>query len=178
MDPHPAPAPLAAKGRLSIGEICLLVAGVGFGIWLLGIDGGEVEPYGLWIGLIGGASAVGPPLLLWSRRRERRRRWGAGELLWFSQGVSAWLLWPPIVVHRARLVRPAMMGPDSSGAICFAYGTPLMAIYVGSALLFGGWLRRGRRRRHRSWREQFGLALGVLWACTGLYVLYVVYTDR
>jgi hypothetical protein len=66
------------------------------------------------------------------------------------------------------------------GAQCFAYGTPLMAIYVGSALLFGGWIRRkGRSRRRRlSWRERFGLALGIAWAATGGYVLYLIYADR
>jgi hypothetical protein len=52
-----------------------------------------------------------------------------------------------------------------------------MAIYVTVALLAGGWLRRGRRRRWRSWREQFGLLLGLAWACTGLYVMYLFYGE-
>jgi uncharacterized protein (TIGR03382 family) len=62
--------------------------------------------------------------------------------------------------------------------MCFAYGTPLMAIYVTAALLVGGWLGRRRRRQlRRSWRERFGLVLGLTWACTGLYVLYLLYHD-
>ena len=65
------------------------------------------------------------------------------------------------------------------GDACFAYGTPLMAIYVGSALLFGGWIRRkGRARRRRlSWRERFGLVLGIAWAATGGYVLFLIYSE-
>ena len=125
------------------------------------------------IGVLGGMSVVGPPILLWERRR-RRTRWGPGELLWFSTGTSAWLLWPPVVVARARQAQL----PTAN--TCFFYGTPLMAIYVGSALLFGGWIRRkGRSRRRRlSWRERFGLALGMAWAATGLYVLYLLYKER
>jgi hypothetical protein len=67
---------------------------------------------------------------------------------------------------------------DTESGMCFAYGTPLMAIYVTAALLAGGWFGRRRRRRlRRSWREQFGLLLGLAWACTGLYVLYLLYSD-
>lgn len=164
--------------RLAIWEISVLVAGLAVGIWLLSIDpeNREISPYGLLIGVLGGASVVGPPLLLWERRR-RKSRWGPGEILWFSSGISAWLLWPPVAVARMRTVP---VGPGSMAAHCFAYGTPLMAIYVGSALLFGGWIRRkGRSRRRRlSWRERFGLALGAAWAATGGYVLFLVYNER
>jgi hypothetical protein len=61
--------------------------------------------------------------------------------------------------------------------VCYFYGTPLMALYVTIALLAGGWLRRPRRRRRarRSWTETFGLLLGLVWACTGLYVLATIY---
>lgn len=165
------------RRRLAIWELCALVAGVGVGIWLLGVEGPDeqgVSPYGLWIGLLGGASLVGPPLLLMERRR-RIGRWGPGEILWFSAGASAWLLWPPTVAARLRPGHTARVA-----APCFAYGTPLMAIYVGSALLFGGWVRRrGRSRRRRlSWRERFGLALGIAWAATGGWVLYLAYTEQ
>jgi hypothetical protein len=72
-----------------------------------------------------------------------------------------------------------------SATICFAYGTPLMALYVTIALLLGGGFRRRRRRRlfqgravrQRSWMETFGLVLGLLWAGTGLYVLALIYFD-
>lgn len=181
MDPNPPrPAP-ARPRRLAIWELCALIAGVAVGIWLLAKDVGDPapSPYGLWIGVLGGASIVGPPLLLGERRR-RRARWGPGEVFWFSTGASAWLLWPPVVVARLRGRPAGPGGPGTMGAQCFAYGTPLMAVYVGSALLFGGWIRRkGRSRRRRlSWRERFGLALGVAWAATGGYVLYLIYAER
>jgi hypothetical protein len=51
-----------------------------------------------------------------------------------------------------------------------------MAIYMTFALLAGGHLRRGKRRlRDRSWEENFGLFLGMAWACTGLYFLVIFY---
>ena len=50
----------------------------------------------------------------------------------------------------------------------------MMALFVTIGLLSGGWLgrRRGRRRRGR---EAFGLLLGLAWACTGLYILSIIY---
>jgi hypothetical protein len=133
-----------------------------------------VDPFAVLIGVLGGASVIGPPILLWERRR-RRKKWGPGEVMWFAEGMSAWLLWPPAVIHRIKNTPP---GPDRAmSAACFAYGTPLMAVWVGSALLCGGWIRRRgpRRRRMLSWRERFGLILGILWACTGGWVLYLIY---
>jgi hypothetical protein len=172
MQPSPTPGPR----RLAIWELCVLVAGIAFGLWLFAITPQETEvhPYGVLIGVLGGASVIGPPILLWERRR-RRKKWGPGEVLWFAEGMSAWLLWPPAVIER---IKNTANGPDRSiGATCFAYGTPLMAIWVGSALLCGGWIRRRGRRRRRmlSWRERFGLILGILWACTGGWVLYLIY---
>jgi hypothetical protein len=162
--------------RLAIWELCLLVAGVAFGLWLFAINKEDpgVDPFAVLIGVLGGASVIGPPILLWERRR-RRKKWGPGEVMWFAEGMSAWLLWPPAVIHRIKNAPP---GPDRAmGAACFAYGTPLMALWVGSALLCGGWIRRRGRRRRRmlSWRERFGLILSLLWACTGGWVLYLIY---
>ena len=167
--------------RLAIWEMCLLVAGIAVGFWLFGMmemGPGGLGWYGPLIGVLGGMSVVGPPILLWERRR-RRSRWGPGEVLWFSSGISAWLLWPPIVIVRLRGQGGGQVGGGTT-ATCFAYGTPLMAIYVGSALLFGGWIRRKgwSRRRRLSWREKFGLALGVAWAATGGYVLYLIYAEK
>ena len=60
--------------------------------------------------------------------------------------------------------------------VCYMYGTPLMALYVTLALLTGGWLTKRRRKRlARTWQESFGLILGLAWACTGLYVLEILY---
>jgi uncharacterized protein (TIGR03382 family) len=156
----------------------LLIAGLGVGLWLIlgelrGIDTfPDTDTILLVLVMsLGGLAAVGPPMLLWGRRR-LRRPWGPGRLLWFSTGASAWLLWPPVVYQR---VRDNQFQQTTSGA-CFAYGTPLMALYLTLALLAGGWLGR-RRRRRRDWRETFGLLLGLAWACTGLYVLYLLYSE-
>jgi hypothetical protein len=87
--------------------------------------------------------------------------------------MAAWLLWPPIVYNR---IAHDGRFKDSMSAVCFFYGTPLMAVYVTFALLAGGHLRRSRRRRlGRSWQENFGLLLGLAWACTGLYLIALFY---
>ncbi len=165
---------------LTLVELMLLIAGVAFGIWIVLKDLKKFDPQhetkmGISImalvGVLGGVSLVGPPLLMLELLR-RRVVWGPGKLLWFSQGMASWLLWPPVVYSR---LRDQKFGDTMSG-VCYFYGTPLMAIYVTSALLAGGWMRGYRRRsRRRSWREQFGLVLGLLWACTGFYILYILY---
>jgi hypothetical protein len=163
--------------RLTLLEIMVLIAGLAVGLWLMAGDVPSKNES--WADsallvvacVLGGLSLVGPPLLLREVRR-RRRPWGPGKLVWFSQGMASWLLWPPVVVQR---FQGRKMGDTQSGA-CYAYGTPLMALYVTIALLAGGWLGRRRlRRAPRSWRERFGLLLGMAWACTGAYVLYLLY---
>jgi hypothetical protein len=163
-------------GRPTILDLLLLVAGVAVGLWLFA-DGirstqaGEERAAGFVVAVLGGLSVVGPPLLLW-RRHRLRARLRLGEVLWFCQGTASWLLWPPIVAHRIR------GGPDggSMAAICYFYGTPLMAVYVTTSLLAGGWIRP-RRGRRRPWRESFGLLLALAWACTGLYILSIIYRE-
>ncbi len=117
---------------------------------------------------------VGPPLLIWERRRTRRP-FTSGRFLWFTQGTSAWLLWPPVMHMRAQ-GRDQAIAQGSAG-VCFFYGTPLMAVYVTISLLVGGRLRRKHWRRARSWREKFGLLLALAWACTGVYVLGKIYWE-
>jgi uncharacterized membrane protein len=164
--------------QLAIWELCVLIAGLAVGLWLLMPNWSEREDVSHWLliltGILGGLSIVGPPMLLWERRR-RRSKWGPGEVLWFSEGMAAWLLWPPILL-------PKLKGEklDSLSLCVFVYGTPLMAIYVGSALLCGGWIRRrgSRRRRKYSWRERFGLLLALAWALTGGWILWIVYRGR
>jgi hypothetical protein len=168
-----------ATRRLTILDLVVLIAGLGIGFWLaIGIHGkGRPESAEQWLAVVvfvlGGLSLVGPPLLLRERRR-RRARFRAGEILWFCQGSAAWLLWPPVVVRHVH-AKPG--DPAGMAAVCYVYGTPLMALYVTIALLAGGWLplRRQRRRRQRSFTETFGLILGLAWACTGLYVLGLIY---
>jgi hypothetical protein len=173
------PARRWQSDRLHVGVVMLLIAGVALGIWLAlpefqaelrndDIDQRIGAVLLLIVFVLGGLSLVGPPLLLLTARR---RPWGAGRFLWFAHGTAAWLLWPPIVY-----VRAGGTGHRSASAACFFYGTPLMAVYVTLALLAGGHFRRSRRRRmSRSWQETFGLLLGLLWACTGLYLISTFY---
>jgi hypothetical protein len=165
----------------------LLIAGAALGLWLvldqlreaLGAPGGLANvDSGSWalvfIFVLGGLSLVGVPHLLLTARR---RPWGAGRILWFSSGTAAWLLWPPVVYHRF-LGTGEQLGPKTMSGACFLYGTPLMAVYVTAALLAGGFFRRSRRRTlRRSWQEVFGLLLGLLWACTGLYFIAMFYME-
>ncbi len=171
-----------SSGRLTVGELMLLIAGLALGLWIIAPTlrsdprMGADEPSLLGSAFVlGGLSLVGPPLLLIERRR-RRRPWRAGKLLWFSSGMAAWLLWPPVIYNRARNGNIQ----QSASAVCFAYGTPLMAVYVTAALLAGGQMRRRKRRRaaELSWRDRFGLLLGLAWACVGLYVLSKFYREE
>jgi hypothetical protein len=124
----------------------------------------------VFVFMLGGLSLVGPPLLLVTAKR---RHWGAGRMLWFTQGTAAWLLWPPAVFHR---VTGGSGSPVSMSSVCFFYGTPPMALYVTLTLLASGRLSPSRRLRiHRSWQETFGLLLGLVWACTGLYIISLFY---
>ncbi len=175
--------PARRAQQLTLQELMLLIAGIALGLWVV-IDGlreaaGQSDPpflkwmFGL-VGVLGGVAALGPVLLL-IERLKTRERWGPGKVLWFSQGMASWLLWPPVLYHRA--VKGNL--DQSTAWVCYFYGTPLMAIYVTAALLAGGWLRRrGRRFRRLSWREQFGLIMNLLWATTGFYVLYLIYRDE
>ena len=56
------------------------------------------------------------------------------------------------------------------------WGSPLMGIYMTASLLAGGWIRRRRRSgQRRPWTESLGLLLACAWACTGFYLLYLLY---
>jgi hypothetical protein len=178
------------RSRPTIGELMIVVAGVGVGLTLaMPVFRDEPSPGEAILvmggGVLGGASLVGVPLLLWERRRGGRRRFGPGKLSWFAHGTAAWLLWPPIIIGRrsnARGQAPPIVDP-SAAEICFFYGTPLMAVYVTASLLAGGWLRRRRRGSRRPtapipWRERFGLLLGMGWAVLGLYVLSMIYRSK
>lgn len=163
--------------RFTILDMMLLVVGLAVGLWLaLGMKGGRPDDEQSWLAFfvftLGGLTAIGPPLLAWERYR-RRSRLRLGELLWFCHGTASWLLWPPIIVHRL----DGKAGPGEMAPTCYFYGTPLMALYVAIALMAGGWLPRRRRRARRPWTETFGLCLALVWACTGLYVLALIYRE-
>jgi hypothetical protein len=160
---------------MTIGSLLLLIAGGVLGFWLVldvvrdGTGPNDDPPWWLFVlvFVLGGLSLVGPPIILSSRPR---RPWLAGRFLWFTQGTAAWLLWPPVVYNR---VDPA---PGSMSAMCFFYGTPLMAVYVTISLLFAGAFRRSRRRRiRRSWQESFGLILSMVQAVVGWYLIGTFY---
>ena len=167
------PAKSPPREPLTLFTAMALIVGCGIGFWMIKISvGGSRAILEMAAFLAGGLSLVGPPLILWDRRR-RRRSFGAGRFLWFSTGMASWLLWPPIIYTRARAI-PA----QSETAPCYLYGTPLMALYVVLTLLAGGWFRKKRRRAIRlSWYEQFGLLLGLAWACLGVYFLSIFYSD-
>ena len=178
--------PGTKRERLSIRELLILVAGVGIAlavtrpIWTAPHQFEDVDPIQVVpvvvrviVAVLSGVSLVGVPLLL-ARLTRRRTPWGPGKISWFSQGMAAWLLWPPIVYHQLPLQRAG--GGMSWSSVCWLWGTPLMGLYMTAAILAGGWFgRRGRRLMRRSWREQFGLILSCLWACTGLYLLGLLY---
>jgi hypothetical protein len=168
--------------RMTLGVAMLLIAGAALGFWLAtagykaqDTPNGPVDAvaggwFFLFVFLLGGLSLVGPPQLLFTARR---RHWGAGRFLWFVQGTAAWLLWPPAFYHR---VAGGSGSQVAMSSVCFFYGTPPMALYVTLTLLAGGHLNRSRRRRmRRSWQETFGLLLGLVWACTGLFIISLFY---
>lgn len=166
----------AHRSRPSLAGLMAVIAGLAIGLAIVRSSENASRGDQIFASVVfglGGVSLVGVPMLLLARRRGLRTQ-GPGEHLWFATGISAWLLWPPIVVRQVQ-----GRGTGDSATICFAYGTPLMALYVTLALLAGGQLRRRQRRRYvaRSWLETFGLLLGMFWAATGLYVLALVYLD-
>jgi len=172
---------------MNVGALMLLIAGAALGLWLALPELKEMLPpnspaagdlaYGRWdqpvllllVFVIGGMSLVGVPLLLWTARHQV---WHAGRMLWFIQGTATWLLWPPMIYRRT--VEGSLKGITT----CYYYGTPPMALYVTIGLLAGGYLNRSRRRRIRlSWQERVGLVLGLVWACTGLYMISLYYRN-
>src|SRR5262249_40911036 len=87
--------------RLTILDLCVLVACFAVGLWLaVGLfrESGPSDEEG-WVAivvyLLGGLSLAGPPLLL-RKRLVTHARLRIGELFWFCQGTASWLLWPPI----------------------------------------------------------------------------------
>ncbi len=169
--------------RFGIGTMLLLVGGIAVAFWVLrpileaeydGEDGDPITIVPVFlrviIAVLGGLSFVGVPLLL-ARRLRERRRWGPGKSAWFAHGMSSWLLWPPIVAWQ-----PAGKPEMPWSSVCWLWGTPLMGVYVTASLLAGGWLTRGRRGRRRGWSERFGLLLACAWACTGLYLIALLYS--
>ena len=186
----PSPHHEREATRPRIADIMAIIAGLAVSFWVFrDFDESQWATRVLIIAcmILGGLSVLGPVLLLWERWRQRgqpKRPWRAGRILWFSTGAAAWLTWPPLVHGRFFGPNPKGGVGENSIAMCaYFYGTPLMALYTTTALLFGGWLPLKRLRRSRSrarrkplpWRERFGLLLGLAWACTGLWVLYLMY---
>ena len=172
----------ARRDQFGIAEMLLLVAGIAVAFWIMRPlllqennteDGDPIQMVPVFLRVIivvlGGVSFIGVPLLLIRSRRDRTR-WGPGKMAWFAHGTASWLLWPPVVFWQ---LSGKPDGPWS--AVCWLWGTPLMGVYVTASLLAGGWLRRGRHGVQRNWTERLGLLLACAWACTGLYLLYLLY---
>lgn len=167
----------SGRDRIKLYEIMILIAGVAIGLWLTprSVPANAADLYSAAVFLLGGLSIAGIPLMLADRRTtgsRRSRRFGAGRLLWFAQGMAAMLLWPPAVVLKLRGV-----GRQGEGilVLCFMHVAPLLSLMVLPALAFGGWLGRRRGPRMAHWRERFGIGLTLAWAAIGLYVLGTLY---
>lgn len=173
----------------SLGALMVLIAVGSLGFWLvlpelreqmnrpagtpfrLSLDGALQLAWAASVGILGGLSLMGPPLLLRESRRQRRR-WGPGKFLWFVLGTASWLMWPPMIFARPRPALPT----GGATRICYFYGTPLMALYVVTALFVGGRFRRSLRRRYGAgWSERFGVVTGLIWALIGVGVLISLY---
>ena len=114
---------------------------------------------------------VGAPLLLAERLRWRKP-WGAGKLTWFAAGVPPWLFVSHEVLAIATGKGKGLHGEPLISAYLVA--APFIGLCTPAALLAGGWFRaRHRRRFRRSWRERFGILLGLAWVCNGLLLLYI-----
>lgn len=182
------------RARPRLGELLAIVAGVAVGFAALRepIQQPDKWMYGLAVpcAVLGGASLAATGIILLRRRRLAReiaarpggpglasgasRIWSVGELVAFAAGASGWLLFPPLLVGFG----------NRAGVFCsYIYGTPLMALWMGFALLVG---RGGHRNRNRnrdrlrplSFNERLGWLLAILWACVGFYVLIRLYLDK
>ena len=88
-----------SRRRVTTYELMALIAGLAIGLWLvvpsLRNEFGQGDEFG-WFYLLtafvfGGLSMVGPPLLIWERRRGRRALFGPGRTMCFfaRHGVMA-----------------------------------------------------------------------------------------
>jgi hypothetical protein len=130
----------------------------------------------VWFGavaLLGGLSSVGVPLLVVERILGPDRRWGTGRVLWFVHGLAGWLLWPAMVFNK---VAYGIGGLPDYALMVYVIASPLLGLVLFPTLFLRlrSW-RRARRAIGQGWREQFGLALGLAWACAGLYLLAMIY---
>jgi hypothetical protein len=172
--------------RPTVGALMTLIAGAAFGLALvlrvapLVRDSGEGHSL-WWVFVMGGLSLMGPPLILMSRAGP----WREGRLLWFTLGIAAWLLWPPIVYDHIYFKNAS---GGTSSYFCFVYGrlpeseihfvrgSPLLAVFTALGLIFAGTFRKSRRRRIRqSWQECFGILLSIVWAVIGCYLIGTFY---
>ena len=154
----------------------LLVASVGvsLSIFLPGMETfAWTDDEAYWqiaVMFLSGPSWIGPPILLWRRRRDRRR--SPGRLMWFVTGTACWAMWPAI------LAAGVLKGQrDGLARGCFHYVVPLMALFLLASLPIVFPARRTPLGRAPWWGDRFGLLLGYAWAAVGLYVLIKIYLD-
>lgn len=171
--PTPEQANRGAR-HLTLAELMLLVASVAVGLWLFlpsvkSFNWTDDETYwALAVAFLSGPSWIGPPIILWRRRHDRRR--SSGRLMWFVTGVACWGMWPAILVDRF-LRQGVRVTPET----CFIFVVPLMSLFLLTSLLAIAPTRIGSRHHSAWWGDLFGLLLGYAWAAVGLYVLAKLY---
>ena len=164
----------ASDDRLTLGRLLILVAGVLVGLRLFLEPMNENPNYDgeyfriLYTGPLVGLSLTGPVILLANFRRVRP--FGAGRLLWFTQGIGVWLLLPPAV---ANVVDGG--GKGDLAQACLYYCLPFVGLWFLLAAAVGGHLTRSQWRRSAPWTERFGLYLGFAWIPLSIWVLWDVY---
>jgi hypothetical protein len=162
--------------RLGLADLMSLVAGIGVGFWLVSNDlrrppDDQAVVWSIAFAILGGLALVGPPLLLVERFGRASWLWGPGRILWFSQGVVLWLLLPSLVYYRVleKSLWHSVTFECMLGAMLF------LSMSQIPAFLIGGWLRDRQRLARGSWREVFGLLLGLASSCVGAYALYLIH---
>ena len=166
------------RGRLTLGESMVLIAGVAASLWMvrIGLHTFDPKSWHHWLCeadcMLWGISIVGPILLV-RERVGRRTPWSAGEWLWFVQGIAGWLFGPPYAIITIRS-RGSYIFDDLPVVLAFFWTTPLIGLVAALALLAGGRFRRRRPRRRASWKGRLGLVLGLMWAGIGVFMLVYI----
>lgn len=145
-------------------NVAILVAAVGYGLWLLVVRGRVSWPPHDFLQsayTVSGCLALVAPLVL---MRHREAEAGLGDLLWLTGGLLTW------VFDVAALVRGELRGQS--------WATPMATTTMGLtifAVLVAGWRTRPAGRNW-SWTNVTGWALGLFWVTLGVATLLPIQT--